>query len=113
MQDMDAESTTKSLSIPTPISVQPSEQDVACPYSILIDNQSSEKMKQTVTILIALLQGFTEEVMSGDVVWFVCGRAVDYCVKAGMEKSEAEAVIKQFMAIAKENRKKNPMSSMF
>lgn len=111
--DSDAESTTRSLSIPTPTSVQLLERDVACPYSTLIEEQSSEKMRETVTILISLLRGFTEEVMSGDVVYFACERAIEYCVAAGMDRATAKDTIKRFMAIAKENRKRNPISSMF
>jgi len=111
--DTDADSTSLSLSNRTLTSCQPLEKDVACPFSTMIDEQSSEKTKEIMVILMSLLQGFTEEVMSGDVVWFACSRAKDYAVRVGMDEVVVEDTIQQFMSIAKNNRSKNPMSGMF
>jgi len=111
--DTPAASTSLSLSNRTLTSCQRSEAGVAHPYSTMIDGQSSEKTRELMVILLGLLQGFTEEVLSGDVVWFACSRAKDYAVCAGMDEVVVEDTIKQFMSIAKNNRSKNPMSGMF
>ena len=111
--DMDAESTTTSLSNQDTKSVQPLERDVAVPYSTLIENQSSEKMQQTLVILMSLLQGLTENIMSGDVVTLSCYRAADISAKAGIPPEQIEDTLHKFMEAAKQNRSRNPMSRMF
>ena len=63
-------------------------------------------------ILLSLLQGFTEEVF-GDSLLLACYRATDYAVAAGLDKAEVKGVINQFLAIAKHNGKKNPISGLF
>jgi len=111
--DTDAASTTKSLSNRDTKSVQPSALDVAVPYSTLIENQSSEKMQETLVILMSLLQGLTENVMSGDIITLSCYRAADISAKAGIPPEQIDETLRKFMDAAKQNRSRNPMSSMF
>ncbi len=64
-------------------------------------------------ILMSLLQGLTENVMSGDVMQLAAFRAIRICVSAGLDETEVEDRILAFLDAARKNRKKNPLSSMF
>jgi len=111
--DSDAESTTRSLSSHSGTSVQRLDRDVSAPFSTLIDEQSSEKMRTNMVILLSLLQGLTENVMSGDLIALSCYRAADICADLGISQTEFDETIQKFTAAAKANRSRNPMHSMF
>jgi len=111
--DSDAESTTRSLSNHSGTSVQRLDRDVPAPFSTLIDEQSSEKMRTNMVILLSLLQGLTENVMSGDLIALSCYRAADICADLGVSQADFDEAINKFLSAAESNRSRNPMHSMF
>lgn len=110
---MAAESTKTSLVSRDQNLPQPSVQAAVAHFSTLIEPQSSERMQSDLVILLSLLQGLTENVMSGDVVWLSAHRAINLCVMAGMNEQEVTERLQKFMEVARSNRKKNPISKMF
>lgn len=82
-------------------------------YAGLAEGKSPEQIQQTLLILLALLQGITENMLSGDAVWFSCHRALDICTAAGLPEHEVRDTLDKFMMTARRNRQRNPMNSMF
>ena len=109
---MAAESTKTSLVSRDQNLPQPSVQGAVARFSTLIEQQSSEKTQNDFLILLSFLQGLTENVMSGDVMQLAAFRAIDLCEKAGMDSEEVTSRILLMLNLARENRKRNPISKM-
>ena len=82
-----------------------SGRDVALPLTVTD--------KEKLLVLGAILQGLIENVMSGDVVWLSVYRAQQICVGMGMDEEVFVDTANEFMRIAQEARKKNPIHKMF
>lgn len=73
----------------------------------------SDLLDEAGTILLAILTGLCEEVMSGDVISLALFRAQDLCQQAGINEQTFEQYAQRFAEVAARARKKNPLSCMF
>lgn len=82
---------------------------------LVIDNKESiVSSKEGTLVLLALLEGLSYNVMSGD-VWFLSMlAALDIAVKKyGVEEGVARDILSKALEVAQRKGKSNPMSSMF
>ena len=73
----------------------------------------TESLDEAGTILLAILTGLTENVMSSDVIELSVWRAEDICLSLGMNKETFGRFARRFLEVAKQARQKNPLHSMF
>lgn len=80
----------------------------------LDDAQSFVTSKEGTLVLLALLEGLSYNVMSGD-VWFLSAmQAADIANKRyGIEPSAVNEILNTALKVAQSKGKTNPMSSMF
>jgi TRAP-type mannitol/chloroaromatic compound transport system substrate-binding protein len=76
---------------------------------MLTDKQFCEN-SQTVLILLAILQGITENTTSGDVIELSIYRAEDMCRAIGVSKDEFKEVVNRFVQFSKQVRGWNPLA---
>lgn len=99
----------RSLQIPHQQSVQPSGRDVAEPCLTNDERQCFETL-ETVTTLMAILQGIVENTTSGDVIYLGMARARDLCDAMGIDKATVDDVFVRFKAFSTAARRGNPFA---
>lgn len=91
---------------------QLSAQDAALLSAIPPELQSCEHLELTV-FLLAMLQGFSQEVMSNDVRWFASHRAKLLCTQAGIAEERFDELMAVLAPAMEKLRRSNPASTMF
>lgn len=104
-------STTKSLVSRDGNSRQPSVRDVAA--LLMATEPPSSETSERVVILAAILQGITENTMSGDIISLGVYRAESLCQQWGVSPGIFQDTVKRFLSFSEVVRKANPLSGMF
>lgn len=102
-----AASTTELSKIPPQSLTQPLGRDVAVPCSIRIGCESYESQ---MVVLMAILQGITENTVSGDVIALGVYQAKDICRQFGIADEQVNEVISKYLRFSDQIRKKNPLA---
>lgn len=100
-------STTALSSLPGRMLSLRSGRDVVPRCSIRLGTQSYEN---PAFVLMAILQGLTENTTSGDVIALAVFRAKDLCRQFGISEDEFNDIIDQYLNFADHVRKKNPLA---
>jgi hypothetical protein len=70
--------------------------------------------KETISVLLALFEGLSSNVLSGDVWWLSIHQAKHISIEQfGISEEVFEEVMKRFNEVRVANGRRNPMSSMF
>ena len=83
--------------------------DVAAQSTPLDETFYEEQM----VILLAILTGLSRNVLNPDVMWLSADEAKTYCRKMGMDEGTVTTALNNFLDIAQQARRKNPLNCLF
>ena len=109
-----AEGTKRSLPIKKTAGIPTIRQLLGEDVALLSSTRTeTELLDDAGMVLLAILTGLTENVLSGDTVYMSVRRAEQICLGMGMSQEVFDAFSHKFMDISQQARRKNPMYSMF
>lgn len=79
-------------------------------FATLSENESQGPWPQTVTVLMALLQGLMENTTNGDVVLLSYYKAKDLCGSLGIDGEVFEETVRRYLQFSDSIRKRNPLA---
>jgi len=110
----DADGTKKSRTSRELTSHRPSGLDAANPCSTQIEPQFSLSLdKETVMVLLAVIDSLAREFLNGDCWYLALGNAARVSFEVGIPEAKVKAVLDQVISQRNKRFKQNPMHGMF